>query len=47
MNTYVIETKGNERGYADAFKTDGWPLVKLGLNFSEEKRIIDDFAFEM
>ncbi len=56
-NIYVIETKCNgsaqnalnqinERGYADAFKTDGRPIVKLGLNFSEEKRIIDDFAVE-
>ncbi len=57
-NIYVIETKLdgsaqnaldqiNERGYADAFKTDGRPIIKLGLNFSEEKRIIDDFAFEI
>ncbi len=55
---YVIETKLdisaqqaleqiNEKGYADAFKNDARPIVKLGLNFSEEKRTIDDFAYEM
>ncbi len=37
----------NEKGYADAYTTDDCPIVKLGLNFSEEKRIIDDYAFEI
>ncbi len=58
FNLYVIELKRNgsaqqaleqinEKGYADTFKNDGRPIVKLGLNFSEEKRIIDDYAYEM
>ncbi len=55
---YVIELKLNhsaqealaqitEKGYADPYKTDARKLVKLGLNFSEEERIIDDYAFEI
>ncbi len=54
---YIIETKINgsarqaldqinEKGYADAYTTESRPIVKLGLNFSETERIIDDFAVE-
>ncbi len=55
---YVIETKLgvkaqqalaqiNEKGYADAYRTEGLPIIKLGLNFSEKERMIDDYAFEI
>ncbi len=55
---YVIEVKLNgsaqealdqinEKGYADAYKNDQRKVVKLGLNFSEKERIIDDYAVEM
>ncbi len=55
---YVIETKLNgnaqdalaqinEKGYADPYRSDLRKIVKLGLNFSEEERILDDYAFEM
>ncbi len=54
---YIIETKLNgsakqalnqinEKCYADAYATDYRPIVKLGLNFSETERIIDDYAVE-
>ncbi len=54
---YVIETKMNktarqaldqinERGYADAYLTEVKPIIKLGLNFAEKERIIDDYVFE-
>ncbi len=55
---YIIETKLNgdalqalqqinEKGYANAYKTDFHKIVKLGLNFSETERVINDFAVEM
>ncbi len=55
---YVIEIKLNgsaqhaldqinARGYADAYRNDLRKVVKLGLNFSEEERIIDGYAVEM
>ncbi len=58
FNIYIIETKLDGtaqealeqikgQGYADAYVTDGRPLVKLGLNFSETERIIDDYKYEM
>ncbi len=37
----------NRNGYADPYKGDKHPVVKLGLNFSEEERIITDYAVEM
>ncbi len=57
-NIYVIETKLNgsaqqaldqinEKGYADAYLTEGKPIIKLGLNFDEKERIIDNFVAEM
>ncbi len=55
---YVIETKMNktaqqaldqinEKKYADAYLTEGKPIIKLGLNFAEKERIIDDYKYEM
>ncbi len=55
---YVIETKMNktarqalsqinDKGYADAYQTEGKPIIKLGLNFAEKERIIDDYAVEI
>ncbi len=55
---YIIETKLNgtaqealdqinERGYADPYQADLCKVVKVGLNFSETERIIDDYAFEI
>ncbi len=55
---YVIELKLDataqealdqiiRNGYADPYKTDPRKLVKLGLNFSEQERIIDDFRYEI
>ncbi len=55
---YVIEVKLNgsaqqalaqinEKGYADTYRTDRRKIIKLGINFSEEERIIDNYAIEM
>ncbi len=58
VNIYVIETKLNgsaqdalaqihDKGYADPYLDDPRPIIKLGLNFNEATRLIDDYAAEM
>ncbi len=55
---YVIELKLNgsaqealaqihDKGYADPYLDGSRPIIKLGLNFNETTRLIDDYAAEM
>ena len=37
----------NEKGYADPFRNDGRPVVKIGVNFSSEERTIEDWMVEL
>ena len=54
---YIIELKIDQtaavalqqieqRGYANAFAGDGRKLFKIGINFSSEKKLIDDWKIE-
>ncbi|MBP5458393.1 MAG: ATP-binding protein [Paludibacteraceae bacterium] len=36
----------NEKGYADPYRTDGRPIVKIGVNFSSEERTIEGWKVE-
>ena len=36
----------NEKGYADPFRNDGRPVVKIGVNFSSEERTIEGWKVE-
>ena len=54
---YVLELKINqtaevalqqidEKGYAKPFEADDRKLYKIGINFSTDKRLIDDWKIE-
>jgi hypothetical protein len=54
---YILELKINqtadvalqqidENGYAKPFEADGRKLYKIGVNFSTDKRLIDDWKIE-
>ncbi len=36
----------NEKGYAEPYRTDGRPIVKIGVNFSSEERTIEGWKVE-
>ncbi len=36
----------NEKGYADPYRTDGRPIIKIGVNFSSEERTIEGWKVE-
>ncbi len=36
----------NEKGYADPYRADGRPIVKIGVNFSSEERTIEGWKVE-
>ena len=36
----------NEKGYAEPYKNDGRPIVKIGINFSSEERTIEGWMVE-
>ena len=36
----------NEKGYADPYRNDGRPIVKIGVNFSSEERTIEGWKVE-
>ena len=36
----------NEKGYAEPYRTDGRPIVKIGVNFSSEERTIEGWMVE-
>ena len=36
----------NEKGYAEPYRTDGRPIVKIGVNFSSEERTIEEWKVE-
>ena len=37
----------NEKGYADPYRADGRPIVKIGVNFSSEERTIEGWKVEL
>ncbi len=36
----------NEKGYAEPYRTDGRPIIKIGVNFSSEERTIEGWKVE-
>ncbi len=36
----------NEKGYADPYRADGRPIVKIGVNFSSKERTIEEWKVE-